>query len=166
MYIHQYDPDKDRTHVRKLIEEYMRWATLRLMEEFGIQIDVSEIVDASMQSLGEFAPPAGRLYLAETVDGLAGMACMRRLSEEIGEVKRMYVRESCRGQGIGRALLDQLLADAQTIGYTTMRLDSARFMHAAHALYGAAGFREIEPYPGSEITQAYQQYWIFMEKTL
>ena len=78
----------------------------------------------------------------------------------------MYVRESYRGQGIGRALLDQLLADGQSLGYTAMRLDSARFMHAAHALYRSAGFREIEPYPGSEIPQMHQQYSTFMEKTL
>ena len=77
MRIYQYDPDEDRALVRELVEEYMRWATPRLLEEFGVQIDVDGIIASSMQGLEEFAPPTGRLYLAETADGLAGMACMR-----------------------------------------------------------------------------------------
>jgi hypothetical protein len=39
-------------------------------------------------------------------------------------------------------------------------------MAAAHALYRSAGFREIEPYPGSEIPEAFQSNWIFMELLL
>ena len=45
-------------------------------------------------------------------------------------------------------------------------LDSARFMHAAHALYRSSGFQEIAPYPESEIPEEFRPNWIFMEKLL
>ncbi len=91
---------------------------------------------------------------------------MRKLNEETGELKRMYVRPAYRGQGAGRALVHALLAEARQAGYVRVRLDSARFMHAAHLLYHSAGFEEIEAYEGSEIPLEFQGHWIFMEKAL
>jgi len=91
---------------------------------------------------------------------------MRRIRKDIGEVKRMYVRPEFRRRGIGRALLEGLIAEAQEIGYSTVRLDSTRFMEAAHSLYRSLGFHEIEPYMESEIPPEFQQNWVFMEKQL
>jgi GNAT superfamily N-acetyltransferase len=78
----------------------------------------------------------------------------------------MYVRPEARQRGLGRALLNRLVEEAGQIGYERLRLDSARFMKAAHQLYGTIGFREIEAYPGSEIPQEFQTHWIFMEMEL
>jgi GNAT superfamily N-acetyltransferase len=97
---------------------------------------------------------------------VAGLACMRRIREDIGEIKRMYVRPAFRRKGIGRALVNELLSEARAIGYPRIRLDSTRFMHEAHSLYRSVGFQEIEPYPESEIPEEYWQYWIFMELQL
>ncbi|MDQ3396189.1 MAG: GNAT family N-acetyltransferase [Deinococcota bacterium] len=65
---------------------------------------------------------------------------------------------------MGRALLEALLDEARQLGYICVRLDSARFMKSAHALYRAVDFYEIEPYEGSEIPKEFQSHWIFMEK--
>jgi GNAT superfamily N-acetyltransferase len=54
----------------------------------------------------------------------------------------MYVRPSARGHGIGRAILERLLADARTIGYQVARLETAKFMSEAHALYRSLGFHD------------------------
>ena len=91
---------------------------------------------------------------------------MRKIREDIGEVKRMYVRPAFRGQGIGRALLDALIQEAGQIGYPRIRLDSTRFMKEAHALYRSAGFVEIAEYPESEIPAQFREHWIFMEMVL
>jgi GNAT superfamily N-acetyltransferase len=96
----------------------------------------------------------------------AGLACMRRIRQDTGEIKRMYVRPEFRRRGIGRALVEALIAEAREIGYATMRLDSTRFMAAAHSLYRAMGFHEIEPYVESEIPSQFHQHWVFMEKQL
>jgi GNAT superfamily N-acetyltransferase len=95
-----------------------------------------------------------------------GIAFLKALTGTIGEVKRMYVQLEARNQGLGRALLDQLLEEARQIGYQLVRLDSARFMTEAHKLYRRSGFREIEAYEGSEIPQEFQKNWLFMEREL
>jgi GNAT superfamily N-acetyltransferase len=97
---------------------------------------------------------------------VVGLACTKRIREDIGEIKRMYVRPEFRRRGIGRALLEVLIAEAREIRYPRMRLDSARFMAEAHSLYRSVGFQEIEPYPESEIPEEFRQYWIFMELRL
>jgi len=78
----------------------------------------------------------------------------------------MYVRPENRKSGLGRAMLNRLVAEAIQIGYERIRLDSARFMEAAHQLYRTTGFSEIAAYQGSEIPKEWQAYWIFMEMDL
>ena len=78
----------------------------------------------------------------------------------------MYVRPAFRGKGIGRSLLEKLIEAAREIGYWRLRLDSATFMTEAHRLYHSLGFKDIEPYPESEIPAALHQHWVFMELAL
>jgi GNAT superfamily N-acetyltransferase len=94
------------------------------------------------------------------------MGCIRRIRNDIGEIKRMDIRPKFRRKGYGRAMLEYLLEEGKTIGYPKIRLDSARFMHESHALYQSSGFLEIEPYPESEIPREIQEHWIFMEKVI
>jgi len=78
----------------------------------------------------------------------------------------MFVDPAVRRAGAGRAILEYLLAAAAGAGYVRVRLDSPRFMTAAHALYRSAGFVDIGPYAESEIPDAYKPYLIFMERDL
>jgi hypothetical protein len=68
----------------------------------------------------------------------------------MAEVKRMYVRPMARGSGVGRAILEQLLADAQDEGYRAVRLETLPFMLKAHALYRSVGFIDTPAFDGSE----------------
>jgi ribosomal protein S18 acetylase RimI-like enzyme len=69
------------------------------------------------------------------------------LEPGIGEMKRLYVRPAFRGQGIGKALLNTVLAEARAIGYGRVRLDTIEpLMQDAVRLYRAYGFRQIAPY--------------------
>jgi GNAT superfamily N-acetyltransferase len=79
-----------------------------------------------------------------------GLGGLRPVSLEIAEIKRMYVQPSARGRGIGRALINKLLADARTLEFRVVRLESAAFMSASHALYRSVGFTEVLPFEGSE----------------
>ena len=152
--------------VEELFWEYLVWANSMVKQEFGIRFDIKLILEKDILELDKFNPPNGRILLASYENQIAGIACLRKIRENIGEFKRMYVRSAFRGKGIGRALLDKLINEARQIGYPRVWLDSARFMKTAHILYRSSGFQEIDPYSESEISKEFQPNWIFMELIL
>ncbi len=98
---------------------------------------------------GEYAPPSGRLLLAEIGGKPAGCVALHALqgSREICEMKRLYVRPEFRGHQLGLRLVNEVIAAARGIGYKKMRLDTVGpVMQHAVALYRQLGFREIPPY--------------------
>jgi GNAT superfamily N-acetyltransferase len=158
--------DEHRQHTRALFYEYLTWANALLGQEFDIHFAIDEMIEQDMRELYKFSPPDGRLLLALNGADAQGCACMRRIGPQMAELKRMYVRPAWRRSGVGRALLAASIAEARAAEYMTLRLDSTRFMHAAHALYQSAGFRPIAPYPESEIPAQYHAHWVFMERGL
>jgi GNAT superfamily N-acetyltransferase len=159
-------PGQHEQVILDLFLEYLKWGTSRLDEQWGLKFSAEEMVEEHRASLDKFMPPKGRLLLAYVEDTPVGVACLKELEGTTGEVKRMYVRPEYRGRGIGKALMQKLIAEAAEIGYTCLRLDSARFMAEAHRLYSSMGFEEIQPYEGSEIPEEFRSYWLFMEKEL
>jgi GNAT superfamily N-acetyltransferase len=158
--------EQDDQPIRELFWEYLQWANAKVEEEFGVSFDIVTLLEEDMNTPDKFMPPNGRLLLGYVEDQPTGIACLKALSPSMAEVKRMYVRPEARNRGLGRALLHRLLDEAQQIGYERVRLDSARFMADAHRLYRTSGFREIEPYEGSEIPKEFQGHWVFMEREL
>jgi GNAT superfamily N-acetyltransferase len=96
--------------------EYLDWANTRLNQEYGINLEIEIMVERDMAKLDIFLPPDGRLLLAVEGAQAAGLACMRRIGERTGEIKRMYARPEFRKQGINRALVEALIAEAWAIG--------------------------------------------------
>lgn len=104
---------------------------------------------------GDYAPPEGRLLLAEYEGQLAGCIALHKLEPAICEMKRLYLRPPFRGRGMGRALAEHLIAEARQIGYKRMRLDTVEpVMKDAVAMYRGLGFREIAPYRKNPIAGA------------
>jgi putative acetyltransferase len=104
---------------------------------------------------GDYAPPTGRLLLAEQQGQLAGCVALHRLGSDICEMKRLYLRPSFRGRGLGRGLADRIIAEAREIGYSRMRLDTVEpVMKDAVAMYRKIGFQEIAPYCTNPIAGA------------
>jgi len=96
---------------------------------------------------GDYAPPGGRLLLAEFDNQLAGCVALHKFDGDICEMKRLYLRPKFRGKGLGRILAEAIIAAARQIGYLRMRLDTVGpVMKDAVAMYRKLGFREIAPY--------------------
>jgi GNAT superfamily N-acetyltransferase len=161
--------------LRELFTEYLEWVLLKCEEEFNVEYDIKNFaavaVNNSLDELHKFFPPSGCLLICKNENEIVGTACMRKIGEKIGEIKRMYVRPISRGIGLGRALLEKLVSEAKGFGYSKLRLDSGPFMKEAHGLYYSFGFRNIDPYPESEVRgenmpREISENWIFMEMDL
>ena len=104
---------------------------------------------------GDYAPPTGRLLLAEYDGQLSGCVALHKFDTAVCEMKRLYLRPQFRGMGLGRVLADRIIAEARQIGYQRMRLDTVEpVMKGAVAMYRRIGFQEIAAYCSNPIEGA------------
>ena len=128
----------DMETVRELFQEY--W------DSFGFTPCFQGFGDELAALPGAYSPPDGRLAVA-LVDGLpAGCVALRRVDEHRCEAKRLYVRPAFRGRGVGRELLNWLVAEARAAGYREMVGDTMPVMQQALEMYDRAGFQRTGPY--------------------
>ena len=123
---------------RMLFEEYQA--------ALGVDLSFQDFENELAKLPGQYAAPGGRLLLAHADDAVAGCVALRPLNDGACEMKRLYVRPAFRAHGIGRMLADRVIAEARTIGYRRMCLDTLPSMGRAQQLYEVLGFQEIEPY--------------------
>jgi len=146
-------PGRDIETVRALFDEYAA--------ELGVDLSFQGF-EAERDALpGDYVPPRGRLLLAETPGAAAGCVALRPLDAHTAEMKRLYLRPSARGTGLGRRLALAIIAEARDAGYERLRLDTLPSMDAAIAMYRALGFREIAPYRHNPVPRA-----LFLEREL
>ena len=139
MHIVEANSHEDIDHARTLFKEY----------EAGLGISLCfQHFDHELRNLpGDYAPPDGRLLLAKDDDQIAGCVAMRKIRPGVCEMKRLFVRPAYRSTGLGRVLVNAIIAEARKLGYTHMRLDTLPGrMDKAIALYRSIGFVDIEPY--------------------
>ncbi len=132
--------------VRELFREYA--------DGLGFDLTFQDFAAELATLPGRYAPPPGRLLLAWQGEVPAGCVALRQLEGRVCEMKRLYVRPAARGHGIGRALVERVIAEARAAGYVTMRLDTVPALREAQGLYLALGFREIGAYTRNPVPGA------------
>ena len=111
-----------------------------------------------------YGPPKGKALLAKSNGEAIGCIAYRRLSDTICEMKRLYVRVGGQSRGLGRRLSVALIDVAREDGFELMRLDTAKLLTEAIALYKSLGFRDCPPY--NEYPDALMPYIVFMDLRL
>ena len=110
------------------------------MEPLYGRIDVPE---APTATAADFSPPSGLYVVGHDGDEVVCGGGLKRLGDDVVEIKRMFVVPSARGRGVAGLLLVALEDAARSLGYTTARLDTGAKQPWAERMYRDAGYRDI-----------------------
>jgi len=144
--------DPASEHARTAVAAYFR----ELDETFEGGFDVAA-GSADEQTLGG---ATGRFLVAVSGGVVVGCGGLQSLSDDIGEIKRMWVHRDWRGLGLAGRLLRRLEEESAALGHRVVRLDTNSSLADAMAMYRAAGYVEIPRYNDNP----YPDHWF--EKSL
>lgn len=139
--------------VKNLITEYMQ----HLNRDLTFQNIADEIEDPSKK----YTAPEGELLVAVEGAEVLGMVAYHKHSKDRCEMKRLYVKPSCRGMKLGEKLVSEIILHARKAGYKEMVLDTVIPLRAAIHLYKKFGFSECEPYYNNPMPDV-----LYFKKTL
>lgn len=129
---------EDYSHGIEVTRAYVEW--------LGIDLSFQDLETELVEFDTMYGPPGGSFLLGFLGNDVAGGVGLRDLGEGMCEMKRLYVYDVARGEGVALALCMELISCAREMGYRAMRLDTLDHMIAARCLYSRLGFREIPPY--------------------
>jgi putative acetyltransferase len=131
-------PDDPRADdVRLLIARHLSFARSVTPPEDVHALDLEALLDPAVT------------FFSYRVDGeLLAIGALQHLDRDHAEVKSMHTAESARGRGVGRAMLEHLLAVARERGYRRVSLETGAMtaFEPALALYRSAGFEQTGPF--------------------
>lgn len=130
--------DLEYTHAVLLFKEYAQWLNIDLsFQHFDEELLLLKIM---------YAAPNGGIVLCKDQDEFIGCIGIRKIDDNIAELKRMFVKPAYQKQGIGKILLEKAIELATVLNYKIIRLDTLNCMTAAIKLYKQYGFYEIPAY--------------------
>ena len=153
--------------IRIILNEYLSFIAKELTRPpWDFNLDVEKEVNFTMNNLDKFAEPDGRLLLVEVDGEIAGTISLRKIREDAGEIKRMYVKPKFRGKKLGNMMVEKVICISEENGFSKLFLDTSLFMSSAVSLYKKYGFKEIDSYPECIVSKELWDNWIFMMKEL
>lgn len=111
----------------------------------SVSLDFQDYEAESASLPGKYATPEGRLLLVWKDGAIVGCAALRKVDGNMCEMKRVYIRSTARGEGLGRRLIESILAEAREAGYSRICLDVLPEFVAAQSIYESLGFRPAPP---------------------
>ena len=129
---------QDWRQARRLIEEYAA--------SLGVDLAFQNFAHELQHLPGEYAAPTGAFLLAVEQGAHLGCVGVRKFSDGVGEVKRLYVIPAARGRGVGALLARSIVAEAGRLGFARLLLDTLPSMKGAQSLYLSLGFKPTAPY--------------------
>jgi len=110
--------------------------------------DLDPAYNPDLDDIWQFYVTQGHVFVVAEEDGrLVGTGGLLVQATE-GQLVRVSVAQDCRGRGIGRALVEHLVAAAEARGLARAWMETNDDWHAAQALYRACGFREFDQREG------------------
>ena len=159
--------ESDLGAIKLILTEYMTFIANEMIKPpWKFNLDIEYGVDFTMNNLDKFAEPDGRLLLVEVDGEIAGTISLRKIREDAGEIKRMYVKPKFRCKKLGNLMVEKVISISEENGFSKLFLDTSLFMSSAVSLYKKYGFKEIDSYPECIVSKELWDNWIFMMKEL
>lgn len=124
-----------------------------LAEHEGVDADLNDIEGNYLARGGLFDLVIGETPLNSSfmsgeakVDGsarLIGMVGLYPRGEGVAELRKMYLRKAARGRGLGRMMLERVLARARELGFRRIELETSSKLIEAIGLYKKYGFAPL-----------------------
>lgn len=124
--------------IRSLFRQYQ--------ESLGVDLCFQGFEEELAGLPGRYAPPTGALWIALDGNEAIGCAALREFAPGVGEMKRLYVKPSHRGHGLGRELACAVIELARARVYSRLCLDTLETLREATVLYVSLGFVRIPAY--------------------
>ncbi len=106
----------------------------------------------------------GHFEVLEDLEGrIVGCAGLRPLSPHRAELCKMYIERHARGRGLGRQLLENLLAAARRGRFSAVSLETNSVLTEAIGLYTKYGFQPVDSDPGHLLPRCDQAYLLRLE---
>lgn len=117
-------------------------------DELVARVDVAKPGMFALPDPGadSYRPAQGRFLVAWSDDLPVGCVSLRPLDAATAEVKRLWVHDSARGQGLARRLMTAIEDEARAMGHRMLKLDTNSALSEAIALYRGSGWTDIAPY--------------------
>ena len=145
--------DIPRADAEALLEEYAEMMHGRVISGGGPDFDWRSHVNGFWAGLDDVLPPKGSyLLVRDTTGAILGTAALRRVSEDTGEMKHLYIRTPARRSGLGEALVRARIEDARALGLRWLIADTFQVNPELPSLYAKLGFSEVSPQGDSKST--------------
>ncbi|HOB73978.1 MAG TPA: GNAT family N-acetyltransferase [Phycisphaerae bacterium] len=128
----------DADEVRKLVFGVLR--------EYGLSPDPA-CTDADLTDIERNYHGRGGCFelLIEENGRLGGCYGLYPLAAGLCELRKMYLRKDLRGRGLGKLMLQRALAQARSLQFNRVQLETAHVLQKAITLYQSFGFRTFRP---------------------
>jgi len=118
--------------IRIILNEFLSFIANELNKPpWDFNLNVEHELDFTMNNLDKFAKPDGRLLLVEVDGQIAGTISLRKIREDSGEIKRMYVRPKFRGEKLGNLMIEEVIRVSKGNGLSKLYLDTAHVKSSA-----------------------------------
>jgi len=115
----------------------------RIWEEYGFIWEPETEFPDLFRFDEHYAPPHGAFWVVRDAGQLVGSIGVERVDATTAEIHRLYLDAHLRGRGLGRALVEEVLAWCRANAFTRLVLWSdTRFEHS-HRLYRRLGFAQL-----------------------
>lgn len=144
--------DAQALHVETLAWGFIDWLRDRypdMQAEIDRYLTHQKFAEQIADIRSYYGPPKGDCLLAVLAGAPVGIVMMKDVGAGVCEMNRMFVLESARGAGAGRALVKTIQNRARELGFTRMTLGALPRHHEALALYRKMGFTD-DPRTGNE----------------